>query len=177
MTSPYSFTWTSVPAGSYSLTAKATDNLIAVKTSTAIAITVSNGNAAPTVSITSPANNGSFTTGLTVTINATATDSDGTIAKVEFFQGTTKLGEDLTSPYSFAWTSVAAGSYSLTAKATDNLSAVTASTAIAVTVSNANVPPTVSITSPVNNGSFTTGATVTVNATAADSDGTISKVE
>jgi len=75
-------------------------------------------------------------TGSTVTINANATDSDGTIAKVEFFQGTTKLGEDLTSPYSFAWASVPAGSYSLTAKATDNASAVTASTAIAIVVSN-----------------------------------------
>src|SRR5258705_13098683 len=165
MTSPYSFTWTSVPAGSYSLTAKATDNLIAVKTSTAIAITVSNGNAAPTVSITSPANNGSFTTGVTVTINATATDSDGTISKVEFFQGTTKLGEDLTSPYSFTWTSVPAGSYSLTAKATDNLIAVKTSTAIAITVSNGNAAPTVSITSPTNNASFTTGSTETGRAT------------
>src|SRR5258708_4987377 len=138
LTSPYSFVWASVPTGSYSLTAKATDNLSAVTTSTAIAITVSAANVAPAVNITSPANNASFATGSTVTINANATDSDGTIAKVEFFQGTTKLGEALTSPYSFAWASVPAGSYSLTAKATDNLSAVTTSTAIAITVGAAN---------------------------------------
>ncbi|GHN02625.1 hypothetical protein WSM22_41140 [Cytophagales bacterium WSM2-2] len=177
LTSPYSFTWASVPAGNYSLTAKATDNLGGMTTSTAIAISVSNANVAPTVSITSPANNGSFATGATITINATAADSDGTISKVEFFQGSTKLGEDLTSPYSFTWTSVPAGNYSLTAKATDNLGGATTSTAITISVSNANVAPTVSITSPANNGSFATGSTITINATAADSDGTISKVE
>jgi len=42
-----------------------------------------------------------FHTGSRWPSDAAATDSDGTIAKVEFFQGTTKLGEDLTSPYSF----------------------------------------------------------------------------
>src|SRR5260221_1926175 len=177
LTSPYSFVWASVPTGSYSLTAKATDNLSAVTTSTAIAITVSNANVAPTVSITSPTNNASFTTGSTVTINANATDSDGTISKVEFFQGATKLGEALTSPYSFAWASVPAGSYSLTAKATDNKSAVTTSTAIAITVSNSNIAPAVSLTSPANNASFTTDSSVTIDATATDSDGTIAKVE
>jgi len=51
---------------------------------------------------------------------------------VEFFQGATKLGESLTSPYSFAWASVPAGNYSLTAKATDNLGAATTSTTIAI---------------------------------------------
>src|SRR5258706_7300962 len=177
LTSPYSFAWASVPAGSYSLTAKATDNLGAVATSTAIAIVVSNANVAPTASITSPANNASFATGSTVTINASATDSDGTIAKVEFFQGATKLGESLTSPYSFAWASAPAGNYSLTAKATDNLGAATTSTVITIIVGSSNLSPAVSITSPANNGSFTTGSTVTINATAADSDGTIAKVE
>ncbi len=169
---PFTFAWASVPAGTYSLTARATDNLNAVTTSTAIAITVTNANIAPAISLTSPANNASFTTGSTVTINANATDSDGTIAKVEFFQGTTKLGEDLTVPFTFAWASVPAGTYSLTAKATDNLSAVTTSAAITITVSNLNVAPVVSITSPASNAGFTTGSTVTINANATDSDGT-----
>jgi hypothetical protein len=134
-------------------------------------------NALPQVSLTSPANSASFTTGSTVTITANATDSDGTIAKVEFFQGATKLGEDLTSPYSFAWASVPAGSYSLTAKATDNQSAVTTSAAIAITVTSPNVAPAVSLTSPANAASFATGSTVTITANATDSDGTIAKVE
>ena len=49
---------------------------------------------APAVSITSPANNASFIAPANITINATASDSDGTISKVEFFQGTTLLNTD-----------------------------------------------------------------------------------
>ncbi len=93
-------------------------------------------NIAPAVSITSPANNAGFTTGSTVTIAANATDSDGTIAKVEFFQGATKLGEALSTPYSFAWASVSVGSYTLTAKATDNAGAITVSAGIPIVVSD-----------------------------------------
>jgi endoglucanase len=92
------------------------------------------GNVSPTVSITAPANGAVFTAPVTVTINANAADADGTITKVEFFQGTTKLGEDLNSPYSFTWSNVAAGAYALTAKATDNSAAVTTSTTVNITV-------------------------------------------
>ena len=56
-----------------------------------------------------------------------AADSDGTIAKVEFYQGATKLVEDTTAPYGYTWSSVAAGTYSLTVKATDNGGAATTS--------------------------------------------------
>jgi hypothetical protein len=77
-------------------------------------------NALPQVSISSPANSTKFTAGASVTITANASDTDGTISKVEFFSGGTKLGEDLSSPYSFAWSNVPGGNYSLTARATDN---------------------------------------------------------
>jgi hypothetical protein len=131
-------------------------------------------NAPPTVSITSPANNAVFTAPASITINATANDTDGTISKVEFYQGTTLLNTDTATPFTYTWNSVAAGTYSLTAKATDNNTAVTTSSAITV-ISNA--PPTVSITSPANNAVFTAPASITINATASDTDGTISKVE
>jgi hypothetical protein len=91
-------------------------------------------NTPPTVSLTAPANNATFTAPANITINADATDSDG-VSKVEFFQGTTKLGEDLTAPYSYVWGNVAAGSYSLTAKATDNTAATTTSAPVNITVS------------------------------------------
>jgi len=85
---------------------KVTDNLAATTTSSAVNITV---NQPPTVYADQPANNASFTAPASVTINATAADSDGTVSKVEFFQGAVKLGEDTTSPYSYSWTNVAAG--------------------------------------------------------------------
>jgi YVTN family beta-propeller protein len=135
------------------------------------------GNQAPTVSITAPANNATFTAPASVTINATAADADGTVSKVEFFQGATKLGEDLTSPYTYSWTNVAAGAYSLTAVATDNANLTTTSAVINITVGGANQPPTVSITAPATGAPFVAPAAITINATAADANGTVSKVE
>ncbi|MFL5729663.1 MAG: Ig-like domain-containing protein [Cytophagaceae bacterium] len=178
-TSPYSFAWTNVAAGTYTITAKATDNSAAVTTSTAVTIVVSAPNTPPTVSITSPANNASFTAPATISIAATAADANGTVSSVQFFSGTTLLGSDATSPYTFSWTNAAAGTYSLTAKATDNNGAVTTSSAVSITVNPApaNKIPSVSVTAPLNNSSFTAPASVTITAAAADSDGTVSKVE
>jgi hypothetical protein len=138
--SPYSFSWNNVTAGSYTITAKATDNSGAVTTSASIAIVVvnSSSNQAPTVSITSPTNNSSYTVPASITINATASDADGTVSKVDFYNGSSLLGSDASSPYSFSWSNVAAGTYSITAKATDNAGAVTTSTSVAVTVTAVN---------------------------------------
>ncbi|HEX8531739.1 MAG TPA: Ig-like domain-containing protein, partial [Cytophagales bacterium] len=91
-------------------------------------------NAPPTVQITQPAHNATFPAPATLTLTATAADTDGTVSKVEFFNGATKLGEDTAAPYAFTWVNVAAGTYTLTAKATDNGGAATVSTAVTVTV-------------------------------------------
>lgn len=96
---------------------------------------------APTVSITQPSAGASFTAPATVSIAANAADADGSIAKVEFFNGTTRLGEDTTAPYTYSWTGVAQGSYSLTAKATDNSASSTTSAAVSITVGAAPPPP------------------------------------
>jgi hypothetical protein len=78
------------------------------------------GNQPPTVSITSPSNGAFFAPNDGVTITADANDSDGTIAKVEFFDGLALLGEDTTSPYTYTWNSIPEGTYVLRAKATDS---------------------------------------------------------
>jgi hypothetical protein len=131
---PYSYSWTSI-AGSHSITAVATDNGGATVTSEAVGITVNPApNVPPNVSISSPANGAIFTAPASITINASAADSDGTVTQVEFYQGTTLLYTDTSAPYSYTWTGVAVGSYSLTAKATDNEGAVTTSTAVGITV-------------------------------------------
>ncbi|GAA4439580.1 hypothetical protein GCM10023188_36070 [Pontibacter saemangeumensis] len=92
-------------------------------------------NSAPEVAISSPATGATFTAPASIAISATATDADGVVAKVEFYNGQTKLGEATSSPYSMAWNGVEAGVYSITAKATDNEGAVTTSAAVKVTVS------------------------------------------
>lgn len=92
-------------------------------------------NTPPTVSITSPASGATFTAPASITIDASAADSDGTVTQVDFYQGAALLGTDTTAPFSFTWTGVASGIYSLTAKATDNLGAATTSSPVSVTVS------------------------------------------
>src|SRR6185295_14785167 len=63
----------------------------------------------------------------TIAVTATASDPDGSIARVDFYNGSTLLGSDTTSPYSFTWLSVGLGNYSLSAVARDNLGASTVS--------------------------------------------------
>ncbi len=84
--------------------------------------------APPTVSITTtPASNTTVVKGTTLVINATATDADGSISKVEFYNGTTLLGTDTLSPYAYTLTQASAGQYSLAAVAYDNTGAQTRS--------------------------------------------------
>jgi hypothetical protein len=135
------------------------------------------GNSLPAVTLTQPTDGATFTAPATVNLAATASDTDGTVTKVEFFNGATKLGEDTTAPYTLTWNSVAAGTYTLTARATDNLGATTTSTASTVTVSAGNTPPTANITSPADGTVFAWKPTITITATASDPDGTVTKVE
>lgn len=100
------------------------------------AVTITSNNA-PTVSITSPANNDEFDEGNTVSITANASD-DNSVSKVEFYAGNTKLGEDLTEPYSFDWTNPAVGDHNLTAVATDNDGASSTSSIVKITINTTN---------------------------------------
>lgn len=169
-TNPYSLIWTNVVSGSYAITARVTDNHGLINTSAVVNVTV---DAAPTVSVTSPANNTLFAPPANITLQASAADADGSVTNVEFFSGATKLGEDNSSPYSFAWNTVPTGSYSVTARATDNLGLTTVSTPVTLIV---DTPPTVSITAPITGANFTLPTNIVVDATATDADGTVSRV-
>ena len=72
------------------------------------------------MTLTAPANGATFTAPASVTLSASASDSDGTVSKVEFYNGTMLLGTDTTSSYSFTWVSVVAGTYTVKAIAYDN---------------------------------------------------------
>ena len=139
------------------------------------------GNQPPVVSISSPTKSAAFITPATITIDAAASDPDGTINKVEFFQGTTKLGERTTTPYSFTWKEVPEGTYSLTAAATDNQNLRTVSSPVIVvvekSVTTVNQLPVVSITSPSNGKKHKKNDKIVIEAVASDPDGSISKVE
>ena len=181
--SPWSYTWNNVQAGTYSLTAVATDNSGAKTTSTPVSITVNPatpGNQPPVISISSPASGSTYTAPATVAISANASDPDGTITKVEFFNGSTKLGERSSAPWSFTWNNVQPGTYQLTAVATDNANTKSTSSAVSITVNDPipeNQPPVVSIASPTKGKRYKKPANIEIHANASDPDGTIIKVE
>jgi hypothetical protein len=177
--SPYSVSVTLSTAGTYQLTAVATDSDGETTTSPAVTVTVGSAtNQPPTVSLTSPAAGASYTAPANITLQATASDADGTVARVDFYRGSTLISSDTTSPYSAVWAGATAGSFSLTARAVDDDGATVTSTAVAITVTAApNQLPTVSITSPSGGQSFTAPASVTIAASASDSDGTIAQVD
>lgn len=120
-------------------------------------VTVTSANPSPIVSITSPANNTTFGSAPTITITATASDSNGSIQKVEFYNGTQLLGEDTTSPYSFTMSNVSGGKYSLNAKATDNQGATTTSKPISIKVPCTFSAPKIAGTVIGTSGSWANG--------------------
>ncbi|MBC7450521.1 MAG: discoidin domain-containing protein, partial [Cytophagales bacterium] len=135
-------------------------------------------NASPVITLQAPNANQTFNSGSTIVLSATAVDTDGSITKVEFYNGSTKLGEDLVAPYNYSWTNVGAGNYNISAKATDNLGATTQTMAVPITViQTQTVYPTVSITSPTNGSSYLINEEITLTSNAADSDGNIVKVD
>jgi regulation of enolase protein 1 (concanavalin A-like superfamily) len=101
-----------------------------------VSVHIFGGNIPPTVNITSPSNGATFTAPANITINASATDSDGTVSRVDFYNGSILIGTDSTAPYSFDFNNVVAGSYALTARAVDNLDATATSPAVNVSVTS-----------------------------------------
>jgi hypothetical protein len=88
----------------------------------------------PLITLTCPAPSTKFVAPATIELEAEASDVDGLVNKVEFFAGTTKLGESLAGPYHLSWSNVVAGSYELTSKATDDQGGVGTSPALTVQV-------------------------------------------
>ena len=78
----------------------------------------------PVVVISTPKNGTVISEGANLLINCAASESGGSIAKVEFFADTTKIGEVDAAPYSFTWVNPNPGNYLITAKATDNVGTV-----------------------------------------------------
>jgi peptidoglycan/xylan/chitin deacetylase (PgdA/CDA1 family) len=128
--------------------------------------------AAPTVSLTAPAN-GEAVHGSSVTLSALAGDDRG-LSSVEFLVNGNVVGTDTTAPYSIGWdsTSDPDGPVSITARATDTSSNATTSSARSATVDNTG--PTSALTAPAN-GAILTGP-INLAADASDSNG-VSSVE
>lgn len=177
--SPYTYEWNNFQLGTYVITAKVYDDLGLTINSESISINiVEPPNQFPSIEITSPNNNNTFIEGDNITVTVSATDTDGSISSVEFYNGNEFLGEDFSEPYEFIISNSNTGGYSLTAKVIDDDNAVTTSEPISITVNPpANIPPEITITSHENSEVVTYGSDILLTVDATDSDGYITKVE
>lgn len=137
-TSP-SFDFSGLTSGApYNVTVRAKDAAGNVSKASAV-LTVTTASVLdqpPAVALTVPPPNSIVTLPTTLTISAVATDSDGTVVKVEFFRGATKLGDGLlTAPDTYSLSiplDAAPGIALLTARATDNAGVWTDSAPVGV---------------------------------------------
>jgi hypothetical protein len=116
------------------------------------------GNNPPTVVLNSPVDSTRFATPATIALSATASDSDGSINRVDFYEGATLIltSPSSSNPYTGTWNNVSAGVHILTAVATDNLGATTTSAPASVTVMPAG---TINVALAANGGFATASST------------------
>jgi RHS repeat-associated protein len=178
---PWTFSLPSPALGTHVTTAVATDSQGATTTSAPRTIVVSDTNLAPTVSIVTPVDNSNWhaPAGFMFQASASSGEANDTVA-VEFYVNGVLQGTDSTSPYSINLSSLAAGTYTLMAKAIDGQSAQTSSVTRTVTVSDTNAAPIVTITAPSGDTNYPTapaGFTITTTANAGEVNGWITRVD
>src|SRR5262249_15117805 len=125
------------------------------------------------VNITQPLDNAVFAFGTGITINASASEPGGTISNIAFYAGTTWLAQSTNNPASFTWSGAPVGTNVLSAVATDVLGGTGTSAPVSIVV---DIPPTALITNPTTNADYPLPATITISATASDSDGMVTNV-
>ena len=131
----FRFTLTNPPSGAYVLTARATDNRGAATVSKPVNVSV---DVPPTIALTRPTEAVTLILPGTLLAEATASDSDGRVSRVEFFLSdaakTNLVGSLTNAPFALTLANPLAGSYQLFAAVTDDLGATTVSAPVAVTV-------------------------------------------
>jgi hypothetical protein len=173
---PYEVNWATAATanGVHLLTAVARDAVGNQTTASTVSVNVLNDLGAPTVSVTSPAANA--TVGGSMVVTASASDDIG-VTSVQFLLDGAPLGAiDSSAPYEAVWSTngTANGAHTITAVARDAAGHETTSPAIAVTVFNDMVAPSVAITTPA--ATTTVGGVVTITASASD-DVAVSSVQ
>ena len=181
--------WSNAPAGSYALTALATDAKGMTATSSVVNITVVTNTTLPPVipfyvSFWYPTNGQTFAAPATIGVHALVTDSN-LVKAMQYFANGTSIGvvtntgtvpltnSTQSNPFFLSWSNVSAGSYILTALAMDSAGNLATSAPVTVTVTNIPapvVPFTVSFWYPTNGQTFAAPATIGVHALVTDSN-------
>jgi subtilisin family serine protease len=101
------------------------------------AATFVGGNIPPSVTVMNPASGSAYGVSTPVTLEARATDVDGSVTQVDFLVNDTPVGTDTTATngvFAVTWTGSVAGRYTVRAVATDDGGATRASTPVSVTL-------------------------------------------
>jgi hypothetical protein len=157
-------------AGSYTATISLNGTLTTASQIYSLVITGGSSvetNPPPSITLDSPASGTSLLANTSVPLTATASDkalggANGTVTKVQFFSGNASLGVDTAAPYSVTWTPTVAGTYNITAVATDSEGAASTSSIATVFVLSGDGKPTLSSFSPAT---AAPGSTITINGT------------
>jgi hypothetical protein len=177
--SPYSIAWTPTAAGAPNITARVTDSNGVTANAPAVAIIV-NPAGTPTITLAMVGGGGSLVVpvGSSRMLVATTVD-DGVVERVDFYLDGVLIGTDGVAPYTFNYVaSTDVGQHLFTAVVTDNSGLQTTSAALTATfVAAIGSAPTVRVLTPADGAFATSGSVTTVNVVAADTDGTITRVE
>ena len=92
----------------------------------------------PKVSIVAPADTSQFQFGQTITVEATAVDSDGQLTDVTLLADGSQLAELTGPPFATTWTGATLGEHVLSAMAADNQGVVSASSGVTIWVVDEN---------------------------------------
>ena len=121
----YSVTWSNIPAGLYTVTARATDDLGTITISATNTVIAP---APPTVSLVTPTNSTSVVGPTSVLLSANAVAVAGTINSVQFFSGNTLIGSTNTPPFDLNSGPLAPGNYTFSAVASNSIGLLATST-------------------------------------------------
>jgi hypothetical protein len=129
-TPPYRLEWRAVTPGVHALRAEAVDDKGAVGVSKRVNVDVLPPNHLPAVSLISPANGSAYRVGEAILLEAEASDPEGMVVKVVFYDGAAVIGEVTTLPYRLEWRGAAAGVHAVRAEAVDNDGGIGASSVV-----------------------------------------------
>ncbi|WP_026968711.1 Ig-like domain-containing protein [Algoriphagus terrigena] len=171
---PYDYEWTNIPIGTHQIYAVVTDDLGQTGISETIEFTVSNY--PPTISIVEPIDGQVFTVGQDVLIKTNPIDPENQIDHVEFFYNEQIFAIVTEAPYEFNWVSPPVGTYTLKTKVFD-IHGLTAESSRPVISVIEDLPPSVTLTAPLDGAVVDLGTDVMITTEPVDPEGMIQKVE
>ncbi|MBN7813047.1 right-handed parallel beta-helix repeat-containing protein [Algoriphagus sp. H41] len=180
---PFQYTWPAPIPGNYDLKAVALDNFGQRAESELVPISVLVGsppNLPPTVEITSPADNQSIDLGVDILVSTLPSDPDGTVDRVEIFEGNNLLGTLTEAPYELIWSPSDIDYYTLQAVVYDNLGSSGVSAQIKVNITEPPTPnqaPSIQISEPSEGDYFLYGQGILIQTDPKDPENDIDKVE